>query len=105
MINKKVERSDKALFELNGKPSWGLAFPQAMQHVLAMLVGNITPPILIAQLLGLPESDKIILMQAAMLIGGITTSCIWFWYGVTKRNGCSLCVYANIICYWFKLWY
>lgn len=44
MINKKVERSDKALFELNGKPSWGLAFPQAMQHVLAMLVGNITPP-------------------------------------------------------------
>lgn len=38
-----------------------------------MLVGNITPPILIAQLLGLPESDKILLTQAAMLIGGITT--------------------------------
>ncbi len=38
-----------------------------------MLVGNITPPILIAQLLRLPESDKILLMQAAMLIGGVTT--------------------------------
>ena len=38
-----------------------------------MLVGNITPPILVAQLLGLPESDKVFLMQAAMLIGGITT--------------------------------
>jgi NCS2 family nucleobase:cation symporter-2 len=38
-----------------------------------MLVGNITPPILIAQLLGLPASDKILLTQAAMLIGGITT--------------------------------
>ncbi|WP_313129717.1 uracil-xanthine permease family protein [Anaerocolumna sp.] len=73
MINKKAVRSNTELFELNGKPSWGLAFPQAMQHVLAMLVGNITPPILIAQLLGLPESDKILLMQAAMLIGGITT--------------------------------
>ena len=44
-----------------------------MQHVLAMLVGNITPPILVAQLLGLPEEDKILLMQAAMIIGGITT--------------------------------
>ena len=62
-----------ALFELNGKPGLKLALPQAMQHVLAMLVGNITPPILIAQRLDLPESDKILLMQAAMIIGGITT--------------------------------
>lgn len=66
-------KTDTPLFELNGKPSYGQAFPQAMQHVLAMLVGNITPPILVAQLLGLPDSDKILLMQAAMLIGGITT--------------------------------
>lgn len=73
MEKKIVDKTDKSLFELNGKPSLGLAIPQAMQHVLAMLVGNITPPILIAQLLGLPESDKVILMQAAMLIGGITT--------------------------------
>lgn len=69
---KSINRSN-GLFELNGKPSWGVAFPQAMQHVLAMLVGNITPPILVAQLLNLPESDKILLMQSAMLIGGITT--------------------------------
>ncbi len=65
--------ANSSLFELNGKPSFGVAFPQAMQHVLAMLVGNITPPILIAQLLHLPESDKILLMQAAMIIGGLTT--------------------------------
>lgn len=68
-----AERTDKSLFELNGKPNMSIALPQAMQHVLAMLVGNITPPILIAQLLGLPGSDKVLLMQAAMLIGGITT--------------------------------
>ncbi len=73
IMNKKVEKSDVSLFALNGKPGWGATIPQAMQHVLAMLVGNITPPILVAQLLGLPESDKILLMQAAMLIGGITT--------------------------------
>ena len=61
------------LFLLNGKPSWGQAFPQAMQHVLAMLIGNITPPMLIATTLALPASDKILLTQAAMTIGGITT--------------------------------
>lgn len=71
--NTSISASSQGLFELNGKPGWGVAFPQAMQHVLAMLVGNITPPILIAQALGLPEEDKIILMQAAMLIGGLTT--------------------------------
>lgn len=70
---RQIVDKDKSLFELNGNPSLGIALPQAMQHVLAMLVGNITPPILVAQLLGLPESDKVFLMQAAMLIGGITT--------------------------------
>lgn len=72
MVKNEV-KLNKELFELNGRPSFKEAFPQAMQHVLAMLVGNITPPILIAQLLGLPEADKILLMQAAMIIGGITT--------------------------------
>lgn len=73
IMSKNNEILSKELFELNGKPSFAQAFPQAMQHVLAMLVGNITPPILIAQLLGLPATDKILLMQAAMIIGGITT--------------------------------
>lgn len=73
MAKEMAEKEDVSLFELNGKPSVHVAIPQAMQHVLAMLVGNITPPILIAQLLGLPASDKILLTQAAMLIGGITT--------------------------------
>ncbi len=73
MSAKRVERAETSLFELNGKPSWGASIPQALQHVLAMLVGNITPPILVAQLLGLPEEEKILLMQAAMIIGGLTT--------------------------------
>ena len=65
--------SSSELFKLNGKPTFGQAFPQAMQHVLAMLVGNITPPMLIASTLSLSASDQIMLTQAAMLIGGITT--------------------------------
>ena len=65
--------SSSELFQLNGKPTFGQAFPQAMQHVLAMLVSNITPPMLIASTLSLSAADQIMLTQAAMLIGGITT--------------------------------
>lgn len=61
------------LRKLDGKPDWGACVPHALQHVLAMIVGNITPPIIIASTLGLPESDKVILIQACMLIAGITT--------------------------------
>lgn len=66
-------RENVELFKLDGKPSLGLAFPQALQHVLAMLVGNITPPMLIASTLSLPPEEEIMLTQAAMIIGGITT--------------------------------
>ncbi len=66
-------KSGSELFSLNGKPTFGQAFPQAMQHVLAMLVGNITPPMLIASTLSLSAADQIMLTQAAMIIGGITT--------------------------------
>lgn len=61
------------LYKLDGQPSFAIAFPQAMQHVLAMLVGNITPPMLIASTLGLPAEQETLLMQGAMLIGGLTT--------------------------------
>lgn len=61
------------LMKFDGKPSWAIAFPQAMQHVLAMLIGNITPPMLIAGICGLTPEEKIMLTQAAMIIGGITT--------------------------------
>ena len=66
-------QTNAELMKYEGKPSWGAAFPQAMQHVLAMLIGNITPPMLIAATCGLSASDKILLTQAAMIIGGITT--------------------------------
>ena len=71
---KTTDSSQAELYRLDGKPSFGLAFPQAMQHVLAMLVGNITPPMLIAAQLGLSAADETMLIQAAMIIGCITTA-------------------------------
>ena len=68
-----LTKNNAELLKFDGKPSWGAAFPQAMQHVLAMLIGNITPPMLIAGTCGLSAEEKIMLTQAAMIIGGITT--------------------------------
>ena len=73
LATKEMDAGRSELFKLDGKPSWGMAFPQAMQHVLAMLVGNITPPMLIAAALDLSAADETMLIQAAMIIGGITT--------------------------------
>jgi NCS2 family nucleobase:cation symporter-2 len=56
MASKQVQEKGE-LFKLDGKPSFGEAFPQAMQHVLAMLVGNNTPPMLIAGACGLSDAD------------------------------------------------
>ena len=69
----KESQTSAALLQYDGKPSWGVAFPQAMQHVLAMLIGNITPPMLIAGTCGLSAEDQIMLTQAAMIIGGLST--------------------------------
>ncbi len=69
----KSVQTNAELMKFDGKPSWAVAFPQAMQHVLAMLIGNITPPMLIAGICGLTPEEKILLTQAAMIIGGITT--------------------------------
>ncbi len=71
-MSKSMENNSE-LMKFDGKPSWGMAFPQAMQHVLAMLIGNITPPMLVAGLCGLTPEEKIMLTQAAMIIGGLTT--------------------------------
>ena len=39
---------DKALFDFYGKPSFGQVMPLAIQHVLAMIVGCVTPSIIVA---------------------------------------------------------
>ncbi len=69
----KSAQTNLELTKFDGKPSWGAVFPQAMQHVLAMLIGNINPPMLIAGTCNLSAEETIMLTQAAMIIGGITT--------------------------------
>ena len=62
-----------SIFELNGIPKFQEALPLALQHVVAMIVGCVTPAIIVAGVAGLSEQDSVILIQAALTMSAITT--------------------------------
>ena len=47
--------------------------PLAIQHVLAMIVGCVTPSIIVAGVAGLSQKDSVILIQAALVMSALTT--------------------------------
>ena len=62
-----------SVFDIDGKPSIGKALPLSIQHVLAMVIGNITPCIMIAGIVGLSDTDRTIFVQSGLLIAGLAT--------------------------------
>lgn len=68
----KISRYAKVT-ELNGRPRLLEALPLAMQHVVAMIVGCVTPAIILAGVTGLKATEQIILIQSALLISGVAT--------------------------------
>jgi len=58
---------------LNDKPPLRLSCFVALQHVLAVFVGIITPPTLIARALELPAADGAFLVSMALLTSGVGT--------------------------------
>ena len=66
-------KTSEELFNLDGKPGIGQALPLALQHVVAMIVGCVTPAIIVSGVAGLDSKDSIILIQAALVMSAITT--------------------------------
>ncbi|MEL7647576.1 MAG: nucleobase:cation symporter-2 family protein [Sedimentibacter sp.] len=62
-----------SLFHIDGKPALKTAMPLAMQHLLAMIVGNTLPALVLANTLQLAPELKIQLVQAGMFIAAIAT--------------------------------
>ena len=67
------DNTSALLFDLYGKPTLGQAFPLALQHVVAMIVGCVTPAIIVAGVGGLSDKDSVILIQAALVLSALTT--------------------------------
>lgn len=68
-----TKHTSSTLFELNGIPAFSQAFPLALQHVVAMIVGCVTPAIIISGIAGLSEADSIILIQSALVVSALST--------------------------------
>ncbi|MGI6018846.1 MAG: uracil-xanthine permease family protein [Marvinbryantia sp.] len=76
--------TNKELFRWDGKPSWAETFPLALQHVVAMIVGCVTPAIIVSGAANLSTADSIILIQAALTMSAITTLIQLFPFIKTK---------------------
>lgn len=68
-----MSNSKGSIFELDGVPGFSQALPLALQHVVAMIVGCVTPAIIVSGVAGLNEGDKVILIQAALFVSAIST--------------------------------
>ena len=61
------------LYQLDGRVPIGEAIPFGLQHVLAMFVSNITPIIILANVVGIAPGVSASLIQNCMVIAGIGT--------------------------------
>jgi xanthine permease XanP len=61
------------IYGLNDRPPLRKAVIVALQHVLAVFVGIVTPPLIISKALHLPAPDETFLVSMALLISGVGT--------------------------------
>lgn len=85
----------RSLFELNGKmPPLKNAVPIAAQHLVAMIVGCVTPAIIISSVAGLEEQMRIVLIQSSLVMAAIST--LLQLFGITKFCGAKLPVIIGV---------
>lgn len=71
-------RTHASIFEMDGMPKFSQAFPLALQHVVAMIVGCVTPAIIVSGAAGLSVPDKVILIQASLVFAALSTLVMLF---------------------------
>ena len=70
---KNSECSLSNIYRLDGRVPLLKAVPFGLQHILAMVVSNLTPITIIAAAGGLSQAEVAVLLQNAMLVAGIAT--------------------------------
>lgn len=68
-----AEKQHASLFEMDGVPKLSQALPMALQHVVAMIVGCVTPAIIISGAAGISTADRVILIQASLVVSALAT--------------------------------
>ena len=68
-----MSKASASIFELDGIPRLSQALPLALQHVVAMIVGCVTPAIIVSGVAGLDSPDRVVLIQAALFVSAVST--------------------------------
>lgn len=62
-----------SMFDIDGRPPILKCLPLSMQHILAMIVGTVTVPIVVGGAVGVSPTQITLLVQYALIIAGIST--------------------------------
>ena len=89
----KTKNSD-TVFQLNGIPQPGQLIPLGLQHVVAAVVGIITPAILVANTCGLSEAEKTLMIQVSLILTALAT--LLQLFPIFRRIGSGLPVIMGI---------
>ena len=75
------------LFQPRGIPPLGTSLSLALQHLVAMIVGCVTPPIIIAGAIGLSQEEQVLLIQASLVMSAVCTFLQLYPIGGHYRHG------------------
>ena len=89
----KTNNSD-TVFQWNGIPRAGQLIPLGLQHVVAAVVGIITPAILVANTCGLSEAEKTLMIQVSLILTALAT--LLQLFPIFRRIGSGLPVIMGI---------
>ncbi|MBP2252468.1 NCS2 family nucleobase:cation symporter-2 [Halarchaeum solikamskense] len=67
------ESDSVVLYDIEDKPPLGEAIPLGIQHVLAMFLGNVAPPLILAGAVGGVTGQTTFLVQMALIVAGVAT--------------------------------
>lgn len=83
------------LFDCNGKlPPVRYSLPMAVQHLVAMIVGCVTPAIIISSAAGLSSELRILLIQSSLVCAAVST--LLQLFGITRFCGARLPVIMGV---------
>lgn len=69
----KQPSNQQVLFQPTGIPPLGSAVSLALQHLVAMIVGCVTPAIIVANAIGMPQDQRVLLIQSSLVLSAIAT--------------------------------
>ena len=83
-----TQSESNVLYQWKGNPPIGSTVSLSLQHLVAMIVGCVTPAIIISNALGMEGADRILLIQSSLIFSALST--LIQLYPIGKEGGFRL---------------